>query len=69
MAFLFSGLYDEKIIISHGCGGCFEINMLFFELLKSLGYKLLCEGTGSIHAKAMFLYLHPAPWRRGAGAL
>ena len=30
----------EKIIISHGCGGCFEINMLFFELLKSLGYKL-----------------------------
>ena len=30
----------EKLIISHGCGGCFEINMLFFELLKSLGYEL-----------------------------
>ena len=30
----------EKIIIRHGCGGCFEINMLFFALLQSLGYDL-----------------------------
>ena len=30
----------EKIIINHGCGGCFEINLLFFALLKSLGYDL-----------------------------
>ena len=30
----------EKIIIKHGCGGCFEINLLFFELLRSLGYDL-----------------------------
>ena len=46
MAFLFSGLYEaipdifEKIIVKHGCGGCFEINLLFFALLKSLGYDL-----------------------------
>ena len=30
----------EKIIIRQGCGGCFEINLLFFSLLKSLGYDL-----------------------------
>ena len=30
----------EKIIIKHGCGGCFEINLLFFALLQSLGYDL-----------------------------
>lgn len=30
----------EKIIIRHGCGGCFEINLLFFALLRSLGYDL-----------------------------
>ena len=30
----------EKIIIRHGCGGCFEINLLFFALLQSLGYDL-----------------------------
>ena len=30
----------EKIIINHGCGGCFEINLLFFALLKSMGYDL-----------------------------
>ncbi|MBR0381014.1 MAG: arylamine N-acetyltransferase [Eubacterium sp.] len=28
----------EKIITNHGCGGCFEINLLFFALLKSIGY-------------------------------
>ena len=28
----------EKIIINHGYGGCFEINLLFFALLKSMGY-------------------------------
>ncbi len=28
----------EKIIIRHGCGGCFEINILFFALLRSFGY-------------------------------
>ena len=30
----------EKIIIRHGCGGCFEINLLFFSLLQELGYDL-----------------------------
>ena len=30
----------EKIIVRHGCGGCFEINLLFFALLKTLGYDL-----------------------------
>ena len=30
----------EKIIIRQGCGGCFEINLLFFALLQSLGYDL-----------------------------
>ena len=30
----------EKIIVKHGCGGCFEINLLFFALLRSLGYDL-----------------------------
>lgn len=30
----------EKIIVGHGCGGCFEINLLFFALLESLGYDL-----------------------------
>ncbi len=30
----------EKIIIKHGCGGCFEINLLFFSLLQALGYDL-----------------------------
>ena len=30
----------EKIIIRHGCGGCFEINLLFFALLRSFGYDL-----------------------------
>ena len=30
----------EKIIIKHGCGGCFEINLLFFALLRSLGYDM-----------------------------
>ena len=30
----------EKIIVRHGCGGCFEINVLFFALLRSLGYEL-----------------------------
>lgn len=30
----------DKIILRHGCGGCFEINLLFFALLKSLGYQL-----------------------------
>ena len=30
----------EKIIIRHGCGGCFEINLLFFALLQELGYDL-----------------------------
>ena len=30
----------EKIIMRNGCGGCFEINLLFFSLLKSLGYDL-----------------------------
>ena len=28
----------EKIIIRHGCGGCFEINLLFFAVLRSFGY-------------------------------
>ena len=28
----------EKIIVKHGGGGCFEINMLFSALLQSLGY-------------------------------
>ncbi|MBQ8987213.1 MAG: arylamine N-acetyltransferase, partial [Lachnospiraceae bacterium] len=30
----------EKIIIKQSCGGCFEINLLFFALLESLGYDL-----------------------------
>ncbi len=30
----------EKIVIQRGCGGCFEINLLFFALLRSLGYDL-----------------------------
>ena len=30
----------EKIILRHGCGGCFEINLLFFSLLQSLGYDM-----------------------------
>ena len=30
----------EKIVVRYGCGGCFEINLLFFALLKSLGYEL-----------------------------
>ena len=30
----------EKIIIRHGCGGCFEINLLFFAVLRSFGYGL-----------------------------
>lgn len=30
----------ERIIVRHGCGGCFEINLLFFALLRSLGYDL-----------------------------
>ena len=29
----------EKNIVRYGCGGCFEINLLFFALLKSLGYE------------------------------
>ena len=28
----------DKIIVCHGCGGCFEMNLLFFGLLKSFGY-------------------------------
>lgn len=30
----------EKLIMKHGCGGCFEINLLFFSLLQTLGYDL-----------------------------
>ena len=30
----------DKIIIRHSGGGCFEINLLFFALLRSLGYDL-----------------------------
>ena len=30
----------EKIILRHGCGGCFEINLLFFSLIQSLGYDM-----------------------------
>jgi len=30
----------EKIILKRGCGACFEINLIFFSLLQSLGYDL-----------------------------
>ena len=30
----------EKLILRHGCGGCFEINLLFFSLIQSLGYDM-----------------------------
>ena len=39
----------EKIIIRHGCGGCFELNLLFFALLQSLGYDLF-----SVIVKCLF---------------
>ena len=44
----------EKIIIRHGCGGCFEINMLFFALLQSLGYDLF-----PVTVKCLFVSADP----------
>ena len=44
----------EKLVVRHGCGGCFELNLLFFGLLKSLGYDLF-----TVTVRCLFGAEHP----------
>ena len=44
----------DKLIVRKGCGGCFELNLLFFGLLRSLGYELY-----TVTVRCLFGTEHP----------
>ena len=44
----------DKLIVRKGCGGCFELNLLFFGLLRSLGYELY-----TVTVRCLFGAEHP----------